>query len=780
MSGFRHPEELGESGKLVLSNARLIARELGSSTLDTPHLFLGVMRLEDVIIKSQFAAQGIGLAAVVRTVRERLRAEEGGRDLSFDGLIKALDDASWAASHHARPLIEAPHILIGVLRDRDGLVVRLLKDARADIEKLDRELFAMVAEGKWSAEAYRERRAITQPEIGTPSEVLESLGRDLTAAARGGRLSPIIGRDGEMLELIHVLCGKRKQNAVLIGEAGVGKTAIVEGLAQRIVSGEIPDQLKDMTVRTIEVGSLVAGTMYRGQFEERLVGLVSEIRARSDVILFIDEMHTLIGAGRAEGVAADAADMLKPVLGEGTIKVIGATTTEEFRKYIESDKALMRRFQQVVVGEPTREATTTILEGLAPKYEKFHGVLILGEALAACIELSVRHMHGRFLPDKALDLLDRACTQEKLEVDMKEWMPALAPDIDPGAAGKPVVDEGDVADVVSVLLEIPTATLTSDERQRLLGMGDALKARVIGQDEAVDTVAKTMLAVRMGTETSDRPHGVFLFLGPTGVGKTRLAEELAAYLFGEDDELIRFDMSEFAEQHSISGLIGAPPGYGGWEEGGRLTNAVRSKPYSVLLLDEIEKAHPEVWNVFLGMFDEGRLTDTAGRRVDFRNTTIVMTSNVGARQIQASKPVGFTAGGDERALSHEEVRRAVDAEVKRVFPPEFLNRMDEVLIFRPLSKADLRAILSLLVQDMINLDLELSEAALDFLVEKSYEPAMGARPARRTIQRLLRNPLSLMLAREEIAEGEAVTVGLADGALTFKCMPARQTIHSTS
>ena len=368
MSGSRHPEELGESGKLGLNHARAIARELDSSTMDTPHLFLGVVRLDDAVIRAELVREGIDLPKVIDGLRERLTASDGP-DLSFARLIKALEDASWAASHHARSLVEAPHILIGILRDEDGLVVRTLKEEGADLHKLDQELFAMVAEGRWSAEPYKERRAIAQPEIGTPSKVLESLGRDLTAAARDDKLSPIIGRDREMLEVIHVLCGKRKQNAVLIGDAGVGKTAIVEGLAQRIVSGEIPAQLKDMTVRTIEVGSLVAGTMYRGQFEEKLEGLVREIRARSDVILFIDEMHTLIGAGRAEGVVADAADMLKPVLSEGTIKVIGATTTDEFRKHIESDKALMRRFQQVVVGEPTREATMTILEGLVPKYE---------------------------------------------------------------------------------------------------------------------------------------------------------------------------------------------------------------------------------------------------------------------------------------------------------------------------------------------------------------------------------------------------------------------------
>jgi ATP-dependent Clp protease ATP-binding subunit ClpC len=466
----------------------------------------------------------------------------------------------------------------------------------------------------------------------------------------------------------------------------------------------------------------------------------------------------------------DAADMLKPVLTEGTLRVIGATTTAEFRRHIEGDKALMRRFQEVVVGEPSREAMLTILEGLRPKYEQYHGVRIEPAALEASIDLSVQHMHDRFLPDKALDLLDRACTQEKLEVGMHEWMPSLAPGGDGEAAegdADLVVDADEVAEVVSIMLEIPIASLAGDERKRLLGMAEELKRRVIGQDEAIDAVAQSILAARMEMKDPERPYGVFLFLGPTGVGKTKLAEELAAYLFGEEDEIVRLDMSEYGAPHTVSGLIGSPPGYAGWEEGGQLTNRVRARPHSVVLLDEVEKAHPDVWNLFLQVFEDGRLTDKAGRLVDFRNTVIVMTSNVGAREIQASHPIGFTAE-TEGGLTHEDVRREVDAELDKVFPPELLNRIDEVLVFSPLSKDALRAILQLLIAKMIPVKLKLSKPALDFLVEQSYEPSMGARPARRAIQRLLRNPLSLMLAREEISDDDTVSVGVKGRALTFR------------
>jgi ATP-dependent Clp protease ATP-binding subunit ClpC len=649
---------------------------------------------------------------------------------------------------------------------------RKLTEAGADLDELEARLRAMLDEGGWSADFYRERKAIAQPGLGSTSSVLEDLGRDLTDAARRDELSPIIGRDREVLELIQVLCGKRKHNAVLIGDAGVGKTAIVEGLAQRIVKGEVPDQLRGMRIRTVEIGSLVAGTAYRGQFEQRLKDLIEEVSARTDVILFLDEIHMLIGAGEVGQGSMDAANILKPVLSEGKLKVVGATTTDEFRKYFEKDKALMRRFQPIVVGEPSREDALTILEGLRPKYEQFHGVTIADGGLAAAVDLSVRYIHDRFLPDKALDLLDRACTQKKLGPTMREWMPSLAQA--GGGDDTGPVDLDDIAEVVSILLEIPIARMTTDEKARLLSMGDKIRRRVVGQDHVVAAVAEAILAVRMGMKDPERPYGVFLFLGPTGVGKTKLAEEIAAFLFGDKDEVVRLDMSEYAERHTVASLLGSPPGYVGWEEGGKLTNAVRAKPYSVVLLDEVEKAHPDVWNVFLQVFEDGRLTDQAGRLVDFRNTVIVMTSNVGARQIQASKPLGFvaaTADGDGE-LSYEDVQREVGKELKRVFAPEFLNRIDEVLVFRPLSREALRPILVSLIEEMIPLKLELTEEAHEFLVEQSYDPAMGARSARRAIQRLLRNPLSLMLARDEIAEGDVVAVSVSDAGLSFTAREA--------
>jgi ATP-dependent Clp protease ATP-binding subunit ClpC len=762
-------EDLGESGKLVLSYARRMAGELSSDSIGTEHLFLGVAELEDVTIRRQLAAVGIELEEICLRVLQAM-TPSGNAGRGDMPLTARAEEALEVARRESAGTVEAPHILIGVLRDHDGLAARKLAAAGADLDALEQALRAMLDEGRWSPDFYTARKVIEQPDLGKTSTVLDSLGRDLTAAAERDDLSPIIGREREVVELIQVLCGKRKNNAVLIGDAGVGKTAIVEGLAQRIVSGQVPDELKGMRIRTIEIGSLVAGTIFRGQFEQRLKDLIDEVSGRTDVILFLDEIHMLIGAGEAGGGSMDAANILKPVLSEGKLKVIGATTTDEFRKYFEKDNALMRRFQPIVVGEPSREATLTILEGLRPKYEEFHQVKIAEDGLAAAVDLSARYVHDRFLPDKAIDLIDRACTQKKLARSMREWMPSLAEGDGSSTEsdGSPVVGAEDIAEVVSILLEIPIARMTTDEKARLLSMAETLKRRVIGQDHVVDAIAQTILAVRMGMKDPERPYGVFLLLGPTGVGKTKLAEEVAAFLFGEKDELVRLDMSEYAERHTVASLIGSPPGYVGWEEGGKLTNAVRAKPYSVVLLDEVEKAHPDVWNVFLQVFEDGRLTDQAGRLIDFRNAVIVMTSNVGARQIQSSRPVGFIAAtAEERELSYDDVRREVDKELKRVFSPEFLNRIDEVLVFRPLSKDALRTIIGLLLKEMIPLKLELSDEAREFLVEQSYDPAMGARPARRAIQRLLRNPLSLMLAREEIGEEDVVAVGLTAGALTF-------------
>ncbi|MEX2644842.1 MAG: ATP-dependent Clp protease ATP-binding subunit [Gaiellaceae bacterium] len=754
-------DDLGESGRLALEYARRAAEGLGAAALGTEHVFLGVAELEDVALRRPLQERGVDPDEVASALRSRAGHGDGAGG-------RALEDAKQEAVRLGGTAVEAPHLLIAVLRDGDGLTAQVLREQGADPAVLADDLAGMLERGEWTPGGfYQGRVAVEQPGLASTTQLLESLGRDLTAEAERGELSPIIGRDRELVELIQVLCGRRKQNAVLVGDAGVGKTAIVEALAQRIVAGEVPEQLQGMRIRTIEIGSLVAGTIYRGQFEERLKQLVDEVSERTDVILFLDEMHMLVGAGEVGGGSMDAANMLKPVLAEGKLKVVGATTTDEFRKHIERDKALMRRFQVIVVGEPSREATLQILAGLRGKYADFHGVEISDLALEAAVDLSSRYMHDRFLPDKALDLLDRACTQAKLGSGMTRWMPELAP-LDADL----VVDADDIAEVVSVLLEIPIATLTSDERDRLLGMEGALRERVAGQDEAVARVSASILSVRMGMGDPDRPYGVFLFLGPTGVGKTKLAEELAAFLFGSRDEVIRLDMSEYMEKHQVSRLIGSPPGYVGWDEGGQLTNSVRAKPYALVLLDEVEKAHPDVWNVFLQVFEDGRLTDSLGRLVDFRHTVIVMTSNVGARRLQPSAPIGFSSGGEKRGLSHEDVKREVDRELHRVFAPEFLNRIDEIVVFRPLAKEALYKIVPALLREMVPVEITLSAEALDLLVEQSYDPAMGARPARRSIQRLVANPLSVLLARGELAPGEPVEVDAVDGALTF-ASPAR-------
>ncbi len=768
-------EDLGESGRLALTFARLAAIELSAPAVGTEHLFLGVAGLEDVSIRDRLLGVDVDIEKVSAEVRraaggpKRRAPGEPVQRLAFTPASeRALETARQEAARLGGALVEAPHILLGVIRDESGVAARKLEEAVASrrrealLPPLVTELRRMLEAGGWSSDFYRERTAIEQPAVSKTSTVLESLGRDLTASARRGELTPVTGRERELRELVHVLCGSRKNNAVLVGEAGVGKTAIVEGLAQRLVAHQAPEQLAGMDVRTIEVGSLVAGTQYRGMFEAKLKALVDEVRDRTDVILFIDELHMLVGAGRAEGVVMDAADMLKPALTEGTLKVIGATTSDEFRRYIERDQALMRRFQPIAVGEPSREETVRILEGLRGRYEEFHGVKIRPEALAAAVDLSVRYLGDRYLPDKALDLLDRACTEEKLGAGIQEWMPSLAPPREERTVDL-VVDAEEIAEVVSIMLEIPIATLTQDESNRLAGIGGALKKRVIGQDEAVDRVADATRAAFTREPDPKRPYGVFLFLGPSGVGKTRLAEELAAYLFGDRDELIRFDMSEYSEPYTVASLIGTPAGYAGWEEGGRLTNAVRSKPYSVLMLDSIEEAHPNVRAFLREAFEEGTVRDQAGRRVDFRGAVIVMTSNVGAER---ARPMGFGVASDVES-DPDKTERELVSELRKIVGQGFLDQIDERIVFKPLSKESLRAIARLVLEEMIPMKLEPSDNALDFLVDESDASEVGVRTIRRTIQRLVRNPLSLMLARAEIAQDDTVAVTVSDGALRF-------------
>ena len=751
---------LGESGRLALSHARGIVAELGASSVEPEHLFLGVGALHDHAMQETLFKAGLNLQEACLQLRGRLERgappAEGDVGLSY-GAEAALEEAAQEAVRLGDREVEAHHILMALLEQDGGDLGLTLRDLGVNPTAARQAMLDTIQAGETTpAEFYDTRRAVEQEDLSSSSQLLDSLGRDLTRAAEEGKLSPIIGRERETSELVKVLLGKRKNNAVLIGEPGVGKTAIVEGLAQKIVAGEVPD-LDGMRIRTIEVGSLVAGTIYRGQFEQRLKDFITEVRDRDDLILFIDEMHTLVGAGETIGGSLDAANMLKPVLSEGTLKVIGATTVDEYRKHLEPEKALLRRFQTLVVGEPTREDALAILRGLGPKYEEFHMVWIADEALQAAIDLAVRYVHDRYLPDKALDLVDRACTEERLGAR--------------GAGGRPMIGPEDIAEVVSLMLEIPLATLTQDEKTRLSEMAPALRQRVIGQDHAVDAVSQAIIRSRTGFGNPDRPTGVFLFLGPSGVGKTKLAEELSAFLFGDDDELIHLDMSHYADPFSVSELIGARTGIAGWEEGGKLTNAVRSKPYSVVLLDEFEKAHPLVWNLFLPIFDEGRITDTLGRVIDFRNTVLIMTTNVGARRFQAGPRVGFASadGAEERGtVSFKDVEDEVLKDLKDTFSPELLNRMDDVVIFNALTRDHIRTIVRQRVAETAVVRVELTRDALEFLVDRSYDPAMGARPVRRAIQRLVANPLSLMAMGDEIAEGDRVKVGLSKGVLTFK------------
>jgi ATP-dependent Clp protease ATP-binding subunit ClpC len=753
---------LGESGKVVLAYARRIATNLDHGEINPAHLLLAVGDLEDLAIRQASAKGGLDLDQLCAVVRRRLADTPGlvgGPRQLGAAADEVLTRAEELAVRSGAGAVEAPHILAALVGLTVGPVGDALDELHVDRAAVGSSLTGLTGSGDWTPSPWGKGRPnIEQVGLTRTADVLESLGRDLTAAAEKGDLNPTVGRASEIATLASILLGRRKNNAVLVGEAGVGKTAIVEGLAQQIPA------LAGMRIRTIEVGSLVAGTIYRGQFEQRMKDLIDSVRDRDDVILFIDEMHMLVGAGETgAGGSVDAANILKPVLSEGGLKVIGATTIDDYRKHLEGQSALMRRFQVVMVGEPSRDETVEILRGLRPTYEKFHLVRISDDAIEAAVDLSRRYVHDRFLPDKAFDLLDRACTQEKLETGVRPGAGA--------AGGTAVVDADDVAEVLSLMLEIPVASLNLDERSRLGGLPEALKAHVFAQDRAVDAVAAAVQRSRSGVERpSQRPIGVFLFLGPTGVGKTKLAEELAAQLFGENDDVIRLDMSQYSSEHSKSELIGTGPGYVGWEEGGKLTNAVRQRPYSVVLLDEIEKAHPVIWNLFLAIFDNGRMTDGLGRLIDFRSTVVIMTSNVGSRFFDDRPALGYAPPGAATRQHGDSsgVERRVLDELAHTFPPEFLNRVDEVVVFRTLPLEAIHRIVEQQLADTVRFDLRFSKAAFEHLVEQSYNPAMGARPVRRAIQREVSNPLSRLVLEGRLAIGDTVTVGIAQDRLTFR------------
>jgi ATP-dependent Clp protease ATP-binding subunit ClpC len=702
--------------------------------------------------------------------------------------------------------IGTEHILLGLIREGEGVAAQVLRNLGADLDKVRRHVVDLLGgSGTQSARTSRGRK--------TPT--LDQFGRDLTELAQEGKLDPVIGREKEIQRVIQVLSRRTKNNPCLIGEPGVGKTAIAEGLAQMIVNGDVPETLLDKRVVTLDLGSLVAGSKFRGEFEERLKKVMDEIRSSGDVILFIDEMHTIIGAGAAEG-AIDASNILKPALARGELQAIGATTLDEYRKHVEKDAALERRFQPIMVDEPTVEETIKILEGLRDRYEAHHRVKITDESLVAAAKLADRYVTDRFLPDKAIDLIDEAASkvrlqalvappelkeleqkieetrlekdsaikneefekaanlrdleqklQEELEKKREEWKSSRG-------RTEMQVTEDDIREVVSAWTGIPVTKLAQEDADRLLNLEEILHRRVIGQNEAIEKVSQAVRRAHAGLKNPKRPVGSFIFLGPTGVGKTELARALAEALFGDEDAMIRIDMSEYMERHTVSRLVGAPPGYVGYDEGGQLTERVRRRPYSVILLDEIEKAHPDVFNILLQVLEDGRLTDAKGRTVDFRNTVLIMTSNVGAHQIQRESAIGFRVGDDEERDQYERMKETVMEELKRTFRPEFLNRIDEVIVFHALNKEQMKQVVEIMVKQFTkqlaerNIFVELTDAAKELLVEKGYDPDYGARPLRRAIQRFVENPLAEQMLEGRFSEDDRIVVDAKDGEFHFR------------
>ncbi|MGI6149101.1 MAG: ATP-dependent Clp protease ATP-binding subunit [Firmicutes bacterium] len=791
---------------IVLSQEE--ARRLGHNVVGTEHLLLGLIAEGEGVAARALQTLDISIDKV-RAEIERVigRGEAGvsGPSGFTPRTKRVLELAFDEARQLGHSYIGTEHILLGLIREGEGVAAQVLINLGADLDKVRRQVVELL--GGAAKQGPRPQRKTKTP-------TLDQFGRDLTEMAREGKLDPVIGRDKEIERVIQVLSRRTKNNPVLIGEPGVGKTAIAEGLAQKIVDNDVPENLSSKRVVTLDLGAMVAGSKFRGEFEERLKKVMEEIRTSGDVILFIDEMHTIIGAGAAEG-AIDASNILKPALARGELQAIGATTLDEYRKHVEKDAALERRFQPVMVDEPTVDETIDILKGLRDRYEAHHRVKITDEALVAAARLSARYISDRFLPDKAIDLLDEAGSKVRLsglvmppalkeleaqieEIRIEKESAIKNEEFEKAAAlrdreqqlrdeleakrsdwksnrgrADAVVDEDAIADIVSSWTGIPVSRLAQEESVRLLELEKILHERVIAQDEAIEAVAKAVRRARAGLKDPTRPIGSFIFLGPTGVGKTELARALASALFGDDDAMIRIDMSEYMERHAVSRLIGAPPGYVGYDEGGQLTDAVRQRPYSVVLLDEIEKAHPEVFNILLQVLEDGRLTDSKGRTVDFRNTVLIMTSNVGAQQIQRESTIGFRIVVDERS-EYESMKEKVTEELKRTFRPEFLNRVDEIIVFHALNKEHIKEIADIMLTELrsqlqeMDMELEVTSAAKDFIAEKGFDPDFGARPLRRAIQRYIENPLSEEMLKGRFKEGTKVTVDLAEGEIVFR------------
>ena len=813
----------------MLALARKEADRFNHNYVGTEHLLLGLIKLGQGVAVNVLQKLGLDL----ETVRIEVEKQVGsGPDTKMSGNIpytprvkKVLALAGKEAKALNHSYVGTEHILLGLLREGDGVAARVLKTLEVDIERTRNEVLKELdpnfasgeaeggEEGEQSAQggsSQGETGAGGKKDVKTPA--LKAFGRDLTELARRGELDPVIGRKNEIERVIQILCRRTKNNPVLIGEAGVGKTAIAEGLAQEIAAGNVPELLRDKKVITLDLALMVAGTKYRGQFEERIKAVMEEIRKARNVILFIDELHTIVGAGSAEG-AMDASNIIKPALSRGELQCIGATTLNEFRKHIEKDSALERRFQQVMVEAPSVEESIEILKGLRPKYEAHHKAKMSDEALEAAAKLSDRYLTGRFLPDKAIDVMDEAGSRARIQATMRppdvkgieseieeirgrKEAAIKAQDFEKAAALRDsekeakdklenvlnewrtrrdeqevLVTDDDIRHVVSKWTGVPLSRMEQADMDRLLRVSEELKGKVIGQDEAVYAMGKALRRSRADLKDPKRPIGSFIFLGPTGVGKTHLAKTLAKYMFGDETALIQIDMSEYMDAHNVSRLVGAPPGYVGYEEGGQLSEKVRRRPYSVVLFDEIEKAHPDIWNLLLQILEDGVVTDSLGRKVDFRNTIIIMTSNVGADLVRKNMVMGFGVKTDEH--SYEQMKDKMLGEAKRVFKPEFLNRLDDIIVFHSLTRDDLTKIVDIEVAKVLTrlkpreITFRLTPEAVAFLIEKGYEPAYGARPLRRAVERYLEDPMAEEILRGTIKNSDFVVVGEKDKALTF-------------
>ena len=807
-----------DDAQRVLSFAQEAALELGHDYVGTEHVLIGLIKVKNGVAAKALNELGLSAETIIEDVEEHIgRGNKKASSVYMTPRVKhVLELAVEVANHMNHNYVGTEHILLGLLSDGGGVAVGILRNhnIRAnDIVDTIRTILGFSDSASHSGEDRKDNSSLGE---------LADFSTDLNESAKQGKIDPVIGRDKEIARVIQILSRRTKNNPVLIGEPGVGKTAIAEGLAQRIVNGNVPEILRNKRIISLSISSMLAGAKYRGEFEERLKKAIDEVQKHDDMIIFIDEIHTLVGAGATEG-AMDAANILKPALARGEFQVIGATTLDEYKKHIEKDAALERRFQPVQVGEPNEEDALEILRGLRDRYEAFHKAKITDEALKAAVTLSSRYITDRFLPDKAIDVVDEAASKVRMKVfsaapdvkaledrlntvkkekeaavtsqdfekaaKLRDEEQALVKEIDDKKTvakeesdQKLIVTEEDIASVVAQWTGIPVTKIAEEESETLLHLEDELHKRVIGQDDAVTAVAKAVRRARAGLKDPKRPIGSFLFLGPTGVGKTELARALASSLFGDESAMIRLDMSEYMEKHTVSRLVGAPPGYVGYEEGGQLTDAVRRKPYSVILLDEVEKAHADFFNILLQVLDDGRLTDSQGRTVDFRNTVIIMTSNLGAKALRKDSPeLGFLAAKkadsnteDISVVNFKEAKKSVMDSVKRHFRPEFLNRIDEMIVFHALTSNDLKQIVTILMDTVVKrlgdmgLSLEISPAAMDLLVKEGSDFSMGARPLKRAIQRLIEDPISDLILQGDAPEGAIIKADVEDEHIVVK------------